>query len=546
MWLRTLVVTVMCFAVVAAAMVPTSPNEQTEPGRDSGAFLYVAMTMRDGGLPYRDVWDHKPPGVYVLNRLAILLSADPIRGLWVVRFGALGLAAVLGFVGLSRAWGDGSAAVGTLAWVVYLPLLSEGGNFTEEWALLPSFASLACVSAVVTGSAKRTAPWASSAGVAASTSFLLRPNLIGFHVGLCALLILSGLRSRGGCEALRRWSWIGLGTIVPLGAVTAVLWSEGVIRDAIDQVIRYNLVYTSEPGMSTVEVLARGLGLLATVKLPLWLSLAGLAGGLVIAVRRKLILQPTAMLATMVLEGLLLSMAGRAFRHYFLSLLPYVAVASALGTNTLVGLLARSTSHGRARWVASVLVAAVACAFLVTGLIRGVEIELGRIPSTRLDEVKAEIARVVGPRETLLVWGAEAELNVVLDRRAPTRYVYQYPLFKRGYTTPGHWREFVDSLRRRPPAVIVDAALPAAVPRLGSDIGAEVTRRAAIHALAAEEFEAWFKSMYELSGEVPVGHERWRLFVRRPSPLSESPVYEKSARVPPDRSGSPPSGLDRE
>ena len=30
-------------------------------GRDSSLFLYVARRVQEGGDPYRDVWDHKPP-----------------------------------------------------------------------------------------------------------------------------------------------------------------------------------------------------------------------------------------------------------------------------------------------------------------------------------------------------------------------------------------------------------------------------------------------------------------------------------------------------
>ena len=42
------------------------PNHQ--PSEDEGVFLYIAHRIAAGGMPYRDVWDHKPPGVYLLAR----------------------------------------------------------------------------------------------------------------------------------------------------------------------------------------------------------------------------------------------------------------------------------------------------------------------------------------------------------------------------------------------------------------------------------------------------------------------------------------------
>src|SRR5882724_9164740 len=39
-------------------------------GRDQGIYATVAATMLRGGMPYRDAWDFKPPGIYVIYALA--------------------------------------------------------------------------------------------------------------------------------------------------------------------------------------------------------------------------------------------------------------------------------------------------------------------------------------------------------------------------------------------------------------------------------------------------------------------------------------------
>ena len=44
------------------------------PGRDSGAFLYVAKGILDGEMPYIDRWDHKGPLIYIINVAAIVIS----------------------------------------------------------------------------------------------------------------------------------------------------------------------------------------------------------------------------------------------------------------------------------------------------------------------------------------------------------------------------------------------------------------------------------------------------------------------------------------
>ena len=75
-------------------------------GRDQSIFALVGRTIRDGGLPYRDAWDFKPPGIYFLYALA-----GPAT--WGIRvLEALSMAAMaVAFVALSRrcsaGWGAG-------------------------------------------------------------------------------------------------------------------------------------------------------------------------------------------------------------------------------------------------------------------------------------------------------------------------------------------------------------------------------------------------------------------------------------------------------
>ncbi|HYP91397.1 MAG TPA: hypothetical protein VEQ59_24690, partial [Polyangiaceae bacterium] len=39
-------------------------------GRDQGIYAIVADTILKGGMPYRDAWDFKPPGIFLTYALA--------------------------------------------------------------------------------------------------------------------------------------------------------------------------------------------------------------------------------------------------------------------------------------------------------------------------------------------------------------------------------------------------------------------------------------------------------------------------------------------
>jgi hypothetical protein len=93
-------------------------------GRDQGIYAVVARTILDGGMPYRDAWDFKPPGIFLIYALSRALFGS---GQWAIRLlEVLGLGAmVLGMVHLARRWwGQPSAGLlaGGLAVLVHTQL----------------------------------------------------------------------------------------------------------------------------------------------------------------------------------------------------------------------------------------------------------------------------------------------------------------------------------------------------------------------------------------------------------------------------------------
>src|SRR5690349_1844170 len=60
-------------------------------GRDQGIYAVVADTILDGGMPYRDAWDFKPPGIFLTYALA--------QGLFGKSMLAIRLLEVLGLIG---------------------------------------------------------------------------------------------------------------------------------------------------------------------------------------------------------------------------------------------------------------------------------------------------------------------------------------------------------------------------------------------------------------------------------------------------------------
>jgi hypothetical protein len=55
----------------------------------------------------------------------------------------------------------------------------------------------------------------------------------------------------------------------------------------------------------------------------------------------------------------------------------------------------------------------------------------------------------------VLMFGAESAINFMTQRKSPTRYVYQYPLYMQGYDDPRKDQEFLSDLAKNPPKLII-------------------------------------------------------------------------------------------
>src|SRR6186713_1473285 len=74
-------------------------------GRDQGIYAVVADTILKGGMPYRDAWDFKPPGIFLTYTLAQALFGKSMLAIRLLE--AIALVAVsFGFERLGQVFFD--------------------------------------------------------------------------------------------------------------------------------------------------------------------------------------------------------------------------------------------------------------------------------------------------------------------------------------------------------------------------------------------------------------------------------------------------------
>lgn len=128
--------------MVLIVLIHVSPVYQPLPRRDSGVFLYTGWRWLEGEIPYMDTWDHKPPMIFLINALGLLVSNSSRWGVWAIELVALSFASVLSFGMFRRAFDRISSFLTVFLWLFTLVFMLYGGNLTTEYTLPFQFGCL--------------------------------------------------------------------------------------------------------------------------------------------------------------------------------------------------------------------------------------------------------------------------------------------------------------------------------------------------------------------------------------------------------------------
>lgn len=441
----------------AAVLLPTSPANMPYTYRDSGMFLYGGWQMLQGALPYVDFWDHKPPMIFVVNAAGLLLGGGSRWGVWALELVAVWLAALMGLWLMQQVWGWLPAIAGSGLWLASLVFVVDGGNHPTEFTLPLQFGAIWLTMAARERDRLTVWRWL-VVGTLGGVALLFKQTAIGvwLAVGVAALLLAgSDGHWRRGLSVV---ALIGAGALVPVVAVVVAFMAAGALDALWSATMAYNFSYVAtETGagerlgtaLLTADAVFRYSGLL-------WLGL----GGLVLFAIGQWRKWPTTVAqrglglmagVALVIELGLISLSGRAYAHYFMTLLPALALLAALAVHAL--------QHGaavvRRPGLGSAVIAGGFVAMLAFAL-RPAAGLAAYLATVGPGDVIGYVERETAADDTVLLWGAEAEVNFFTGRSAPSRYVYQYPLYSDGYTDLEMVGAFLDDLEAGPPALIVD------------------------------------------------------------------------------------------
>jgi hypothetical protein len=455
-------------------------------GRDQGIYAMVADSVLRGGMPYRDAWDFKPPGIFVVYALSRAIFGPAQVGIRVLEVvGLLGMC--FGLVRLSERF-LASRKAGFLA--AGLALLTHAQLDFWHTAQPESFGGMLTVFALLLAAkpleqgapSLRAVFWA---GVLFGFTGLLKPPLAGG--GAVLGLYLSHREWHFGAvkkprrerlyAAAKPLLWIALGGTAPIALCAVWFAAKGALGDLRQVLFVFTPYYTrlgwqgsSVGGMFYWSFIEWLTSYCSALSIGVLLAL-GFAGT---ATRERPFLLLLLGIIAVHLVGV--TMQAKFFPYHYGATWPLTALLAGFGYERLYRRLEKRGPPGAAAFAALFLLACLGRSStkdtldsFMTRCRKRLTVALGGFRDQATLDALATVADVsagsnrmaaeylrekVPADRPVFVWGFEPAIYDLADRRPASRFVYNVPQ-RVPWAKEGMRRTLLQDLQARPPAAIV-------------------------------------------------------------------------------------------
>ena len=462
-WYWVVLVLIIICAAVIRGRLSSMPLE-----RDEGEYAYMAQLMLRGVPPYAAAYSMKLPGICAIYAVILALFGQTHiaihAGLIIVN-----AATVFVIFWLAKSLFGPLAAVGAASAYAIMSLAMSVMGLSanaEHFVNLPALIGILLI-AKSSGERRKLAV-IFVAALLLGLAFIIKQHGIFFAVFAAIYLLYSDL-----CRRPINWGRAVVGQIVfatgvaiPFAIVCLVLWQAGVFEKFWFWTFIYARKYaTAIPLSWAVKLFQEQIVLVAGSAILIW-GFAVL--GLVSLIISKHYRQQAVFVAGLLVFSFLAICPGFYFRdHYFLLLLPVVAVLGGAGFAVINNLLA-GRNPGRRRLIA-VLAGLVVAGF---SLFQQRVYLFYNTPSKVCQLIYAgnpfpeslEIAKFIRDNcradDTIAIIGSEPQIYFYSNRRAATTYIYVYPLMEVHDYAAIMQKEMIQQIESAGPELIVFVNVP--------------------------------------------------------------------------------------
>ena len=437
---------------------PINPSINYWLDTDGSVYLHIGQLILDGGTPYFDAWEDKPPGLYFLYALSALFG-DGRWGIWF--FGMLGLfiSSLLGFNLLLKHFGLFPASCATFMYLIGFNILRKGGEYAEVFALPFQFL---IIYLFLSSEREKTFSFKFILiGFFSALCFILKQTLIGIPFSIVIYWIFINKSSKSLSTIMVRLFSFFAGFISVVLFIFGYMVHHSVLKDfwnatVMDIILWVEKISLSEKLSAVIRLFDKlNQSFLSILAVPTWFVS-------IIALLRRKELDKTEKLPLIYLliinipiEVFLVGIHGRSRNQYFISLLPALMMLtgffwykflSVYKTRFSTKLVKEGTGFLKI-WIGVFLVL-FPLRFLILNNIGEINDRIATYK--QYDNMYSPIVEYINEntkKENYICFlGERAVFNSITGRRYPTRFTSLFERYK---------EVFMDDLRKNKPVLII-------------------------------------------------------------------------------------------
>ncbi len=440
------------------SLLPVSPYFMPLTNRDSGVFLYVGWRILSGEIPYKQVWDHKPPIIFYINALGLSITPETRWGVWIIELVFLFTAFIIGFLILKKLFGILPAIFSLITTSLTLAFLIQGGNFTTEYIILFQFIVF-WILFFILPKENNFLCWF-LIGLVGGLAFFTKQTAIGLWIAVFINLVITAKNIFDKSAVIKNVAAFFSGGLIITLMIIIYFLINGALSDFVDAAFKFNFFYSTTISRVATRLWPIIMGIYPLTKTGLFqFSLIGYSICIVMLIKKVAIFSQREtffkiLLIGLPIELLLIGASGYSHPHYYMTLVPYLFIFSAI---ILFFIKQQFEVYKISNIYASVFQISV-IGIIIWGAFFSYYDQIKAFRGIRQERqmVIDFIVNHTDPDDHVLFWGEETMMNYYTKRNSPTRFVYQTPLYTQGYANEEMVMEYLTDITLNQPKIIVD------------------------------------------------------------------------------------------
>lgn len=395
-----------------------SPNGVS--GIDSSVFKTIGYYMKDGLLPYKDMFDHKGPILYLINYLGYIIS--PNRGIWIIEFIFMFISTFFIYKSSRLKCSKPISVFITFTVLSLLCLYFEQGNLCEEYALPFELISLYIFLKYFLEKDIDLKYFIVS-GISLAIVSMIRVNMIGLWIVFCFSIFIKSLINKKYKELFTIIGYFLIGITLVFVPLFIWLLKCHIFKDFIDCYFKFNFSYTDVTNKDKLTTF------IFFFKNPI------VFGSLLYLLFKQDKGMKYIALFNYFIGFYLVIMSGQQFYHYGMTLIPLLIYPYMV-----------ILSQDKYNWLKVIIILIITIIFNIVPYVKNMNYK------TNIDELVSDINYYSSSDDYITVFGNYDCLYFYGKRKSASRFTYQNPIFK---YNDDFAVEYINDLNENQPKLII-------------------------------------------------------------------------------------------